>query len=169
MIGNLRYLTADAEVLHEWAGIPRRNECAAFIPAKAPDDERLARIIWAALDDLCVWDATCTPCKDVESAAAAWARDPMAFAQGCPTCKGTGVDETIPTHLVGIGSRLRDARDGTDHLVIARAENNIATRSIEDGRWLTRVVSQIGPGKPWLLVRPVPAAHISHTTTKGTR
>lgn len=125
MTGNLRYLTADAEVLHEWAELPRRNECAAFIPAEAPDDERLARIVWAAPDDPCVWDAT-----------------------------GTG--ETIPTDMIGIGSRLRQRMDGTDHLVIARAENNIATRSIEDGRWLTRVVSQIGPGKPWLLVRPVP-------------
>jgi hypothetical protein len=106
------------------------------------------------------WDATCKTCRGD-------GLDPRNLVShtGCPTCGGTGVDETIPAHLVGIGSVLRDARDGTDHVVIARAENRITTRSIEDGRLWTRHVSQVGPGKPWPLVRPVP---IIHTTAKDT-
>jgi hypothetical protein len=127
------------------------------------------------------WDATCTTCKDVESAAAAWARDPMAFAQGCAACKGTGVDETIPLHLIGPGSVLSHNRvDGREAVVISR-ELDVGGCDDLIVAWFNEEVSDhetelvtlarpswdedrdVGPDRTWTVVRAVPPAHTEAT------
>jgi hypothetical protein len=100
----------------------------------------------------CSWDAPdCQACIGGKVVV-----DGFAMPAPCPGCGGTSVDARVPLRLVDIGSVLRAWQDGTTHIVIARAGTNIATRSIKDGRWSTRVERLVGPDQAWQLVHAVP-------------
>jgi hypothetical protein len=158
MTGNLRYPTADGRVLQE---SDRKGDRIRF------SDGHQYEVTTTEGNPL-VFDATCTTCKDVASAAKAWARDPMAFAQGCAACEGTGVDETIPLRMIGLGSELRDLT-GSHHgtFVIARfMKSFIRDRDgfvyyPDDGGECWALVSEIGDS--FEVVRAIPPAHTGGT------
>jgi hypothetical protein len=168
MIGNLRYLTADGEVIPAsclmddfctYSG----ELCWSF---RSVVDE--FRVVVAYEDDPCVWDATCTACVLGVVPSNPSAENDKDRVSDCPTCEGTGVDETIPLHLIGVGSIVTPKPDhwrygkwsGTLLLVLL---------SHTSGWWHTGLYRH--GGEPahmetvptdmngWTVVRAVPPAH----------
>jgi hypothetical protein len=117
---------------------------------------------WDRLDPL-ARDATCTACggKGVMPSGANRSANPVFAESPCIPCDGTGVDEAVPMHFVGVGSTLLDSTDGTEHVVTARAGAIIFMRSIQDGKWSNRVEDEVGPGKERSVLRVVRPAHSS--------
>jgi hypothetical protein len=171
---NERCLTADGRVL------------ACTVPGDHDDDEMLIDLngqhnsntrgrSWMNHDGVtwpanapCTWNATCVRCRGSGTYFKGQMDNDLS---PCPTCGGTGVDETIPLRMIGRGSELRDLT-GSDEgtFVIARfMKSLIGDRDgfiyyPDDGGSCWALVSEIGDS--FEVVRAVPPAH---TTPKGTR
>jgi hypothetical protein len=128
-------------------------------------DPDMAEVSWPD-DDPFAWDATCTPCEGRGTVATqGW---PITHAQEpCSPCNGTGVDETIPLQLVGIGSVLRYDGSSTSLrgewiVVWVWATGAVRVHAlVGHGRGCTSVLpDDIGRGCTWQVVRAVPPANL---------
>jgi hypothetical protein len=114
---------------------------------------------WDRLDPL-ARDATCTACKGEKGFEGEDHSDEPTRWYPCPTCKGTGVDETIPLHLVGVGSRL-SREDRTDLIIVGKMDD-IAFCVEPDGR-AHQPLELAAIGRVWTVARAVPPAHTEAT------
>jgi hypothetical protein len=165
-----RYLTSDGRVLV--CLLDHRRVHKGRFTHRNAYNTTIAVMSWPD-DDPCVFDATCTTCKgrkqvfvelDVPE------EDGMGAVttRPCRPCEGTGVDETIPLHLIGLGSELRDLT-GSHHgtFVIARfMKSFIRDRDgfvyyPDDGGECWALVSEIGDS--FEVVRAIPPAHTGGT------
>jgi hypothetical protein len=160
MTCNLRYLTADGRKLVCMVDAHRPEFPQHF------DKDFSEGSAWMT-EDPCSFDATCTACggrKQVFAELDVPEEDGMGAVttRPCPSCDGTGVDETIPLHLIGVGSQLRDLSGGHKGLlVIARLwKGGFDFHPEYDSTACWAAMSEIG--QTFELVRAVPPAH---TTT----
>jgi hypothetical protein len=109
------------------------------------------------------WDATCTTCEGAKGFEGADHSDEPTRWYPCPTCNGTGVDETIPLHMIGIGSVLAHpdyaefrcvviARDASGCPKVAAVDTDGGLRS-----------SFVAWDDGWTVARAVPPAHTEAT------
>jgi hypothetical protein len=178
MTCNLRYLTSDGRVLR------------CTVPGDHDDDEMLIElngqhnsntrgrswmnydgVTWPA-NDPCAWDATCTDCKGRKQVFAELdvpEEDGMGAVttRPCRPCEGTGVDETIPLHLIGPGSVLQhcDNPEERFRVVVVELAGEYGELGTLTAVWLGIldavyiVLDDIGPNKTWQVARVVPPAH----------
>lgn len=155
---HLRYLTTDGEVLYgtdadeHSVTLARRDLTRTFT---VPSDDPL---LWKAPD--CTMAAHKYGTRD------------------CPPCNGTGVDESIPLRLVGVGSvlryndRLEDCcsevlrlvtkvgrRPQKDRERFPSSAPPVSTQCASCGSWRVLLPHDIGPGRPWTVFRAVPPMH----------
>jgi hypothetical protein len=150
-----RYLTADGRVLRcdlEHGDAPEAHGTGA--------DTRGRRLLMWRVDAPCAWDATCKTCKPRGYLGIrGWSDVDGDWHIGCPTCEGIGVDETIPLHMIGIGSRL-SREDRTDLIIVGKMDD-IAFCVEPDGHG-HQLIELADIGRVWTVARAVPPAH---TTT----
>jgi hypothetical protein len=151
MTGNLRYPTADGRVLQE---SDRKGDRIRF------SDGHQYEVTTTEGNPL-VFDATCTTCKGMKQVFVELdvpEEDGMGAVTTrlCSPCKGTGVDETIPLHLVGVGSRL-SREDRTDLIIVGKMDD-IAFCVEPDGH-AHQPLELAAIGRVWTVTRAVPPAH----------
>jgi hypothetical protein len=145
-----RYLTADGQTL------------ACMVDAHRPEfpqhfDKDFSEGSAWMTEDPCAWDATCTTCKPRGYLGIrGWSDVDGDWHIGCPTCEGIGVDETIPLHMIGIGSRL-SREDRTDLIIVGKMDD-IAFCVEPDGHG-HQLIELADIGRVWQVVRAVPPAH----------
>jgi hypothetical protein len=88
---------------------------------------------------------------------------PAAGKPNCDDCNDSGVDETVPLHMVNIGSTIAMRRwpaEKTSLVVDVDYDTVTVITGFgeHEASLYTLPISLLGPGKPWMVVRAVPWA-----------
>jgi hypothetical protein len=154
-----RYLAADGFVLacrdHEGCDKTEGFDSCGCHYCVGHMDLTRTSLTWES-NDPCVWDATCTTCVLGVVPSNPSAENDEDRVSDCPDCKGTGVDEKIPLHLIGIGSRL-SREDRTDLIIVGKMDD-IAFCVEPDGH-AHQLIELAAIGRVWTVARAVPPAH----------
>jgi hypothetical protein len=152
-----RYLTADGQTLMCMVDVHRPEFPQHF------DKDFSEGSAWMT-EDPCAWEAPdCQECRGSGCSGWVFPEDFHRCGNCCPDCKGTGVDETIPMRLVGVGSVLAHpdyaefrcvviARDASGCPKVAAVDTDGGLRS-----------SFVAWDDGWTVARAVPPAHTEET------
>jgi hypothetical protein len=157
---NERCLTADGRVLA--CLLDHRRVYKGRFTHRNAYNTTIAGLQWTNSEPF-RWDATCVRCRGRGTYFKGQMDNDLS---PCPTCKGTGVDERIPLHLVGVGSELEAIRDTPDGL---RAGRRLLVTHVGDLWWYAIPLDRTADpsfcrlmpvdfGATYEVVRPVPPA-----------
>jgi hypothetical protein len=155
-----RYLTSDGRVLV--CLLDHRRVHKGRFTHRNSYNTTIAVMSWPD-DDPCAWDAPdCRECRGSGCSGWVFPEDFHRCADCCPDCEGIGVDETIPLHLIGEGSKVR-ARAKTTCREVFLINVDTSPQVLGYCTSCEEEHTMDLTWEGWQLVRAVPPAHTEET------